>query len=57
MTDNNEYNIRKYNQQYKKNAEEAIDLILLNTVGSTEDDFKDYTRESLDWSWDNITNQ
>lgn len=45
--------IQMYNKQYKKNAEEAMDNILLNTVGC-ESDFIDYKDETLNWSWDNI---
>lgn len=40
--------------EYKKEAMENFDELILGTVGRMTGDFKDYKREVTDWSWDNI---
>lgn len=41
-------------KNYKKEAMENFDELLLGTVGRMTGDFKDYKEEALDWSWDEI---
>jgi hypothetical protein len=53
MTDNNESNFIK---QYKSEAKEAADSILMDFMDQHGRDFSDYKEEILDWSWDSITN-
>lgn len=36
---------------------EATENILLDTVGSTHEDYDDYKHDMLDWSWDNISKE
>lgn len=45
---------KKVVKKVKNKKEKKIDDILLSSVGS-KDDMKDYKKDSLDWSWDNIT--
>ena len=52
MTDNNESNFIK---QYKSEAKEAADSILMDFMGQHGRDFSEYKEEILDWSWDSIT--
>jgi hypothetical protein len=51
MTDNSQSN--KMNQ-YKSEAKEATDAILMNMMDQRGRDFSDYKEEVLDWSWDSI---
>ena len=47
----------KYNKminQYKSEAKEATDAILMDVMNQGGRDFKDYKEEVLDWSWDSI---
>lgn len=40
--------------QYKSEAKEATESILMNMMNQNGRDFKDYREEVLDWSWDSI---
>lgn len=52
MTDNK---TKKMMNQYKSEAKEATDAILMDIMDQHGSDFNDYKEEVLDWSWDNIT--
>lgn len=42
--------------QYKSEAKEATDAILMDIMDQHGCDFNDYKDEVLDWSWDSIIN-
>ena len=50
MTDS----IKKKINQYKSEAKEATDAILMGMMDQHGRDFSDYKEEVLDWSWDSI---
>jgi hypothetical protein len=43
--------------QYKSEAKEATDAILMDIMDQRGRDFSDYKEEILDWSWDSITSE
>ena len=45
----------KLMNQYKSEAKEATDAILMDIMNQHSNDFNDYKEEVLDWSWDSIT--
>lgn len=52
MTDSKQ---TKLINQYKSEAKEATEMILMDIMDQHGNDFHDYKEEVLDWSWDNIT--
>ena len=58
MTDSNQFKPQaKLIDQYKSEAKEATDAILMDIMDQSGRDFSDYKEEVLDWSWDSIMNQ
>ena len=53
MTDNKQ---SKKIAQYKSEAKEATDAILMDMMNQRGRDFSEYKEEVLDWSWDSIMN-
>lgn len=51
MTDSRE---TKLINQYKSEAKEATDAIIMDIMDQHGKDFSDYKEEVLDWSWDSI---
>lgn len=43
-------------KQYKEEAKEATDAILMDVMNQAGRDFKEYKEEVTDWSWENILN-
>ena len=54
MTDSKQ---TKLINQYKSEAKDATDTILMDIMDQSGRDFSDYKEEVLDWSWDSIMNQ
>ena len=44
---------RKQNKKYHKKIKKSIDDVLLGI--SEQDNWDEYSEESLDWTWSNIT--
>lgn len=51
MTDSSQSKLIK---QYKSEAKEATDAILMDIMNQHGNSFSDYKQEILDWSWDTI---
>lgn len=43
-------------KQYKSEAKEATDAILMDVMNQRGGNFSDYKEEVMDWSWDSIMN-
>lgn len=54
MTDSKKDKLIK---QYKSEAKEATDAILMNVIDQGMRDFSEYKDDVMDWSWDSIINQ
>ena len=53
LTDNTQEKLIK---QYKLEAKEATESILMDVMNQGTKDFDEYAEEVLDWSWDSIMN-
>ena len=51
VTDSNK---SKISNQYKEEAREATDAIIMDIMGHHGEAFSDYKKDVLDWSWDSI---
>lgn len=54
MTDEEKKEMKRIRDNYKKEAKETTDAVLLSAACRDEDDFKSWKDDALDWSWDSI---